>query len=288
MTLARQRTKRTGEEVRRRQGGAAGCQPRYFSYVPKRVCRDRAPLVFVHGYNRNARDQLELLRPLADRLERVLLAPYFAKEQHPRYQRLGKGTDGERADSYFDSCLREAAGELQVATQRIVLIGFSGGAQFAHRYGMLHPHRVEKLIAVAAGWYTFPDCDTPYPRGLDVRGKLRRANPNPESFLAVPTTVIVGEEDRDDTNLRHGDRLDRQQGSTRVERARRWVLAMRMAARRYGVSADIVYQEVPGMDHDFERFVVHGRLRELLLMGLGEAHRETATARRGQVHVPAC
>lgn len=239
--------------------------PSFFTYRPPSCDAEAAPLVFVHGYNRNVREQLKLLRPLADRLGRALIAPYFSRALQPRYQRLGRGSDGRRADGFFEDCIAAAARALALAPQPILLLGYSGGAQFAHRYAMLHPQRVAQLIAVAAGWYTFPDPDVAYPRGLDVRRRLRRADLNPEAFLAVPTTIIVGEDDCDDVNLRRNDALDRQQGRTRVERARRWILAMRMAARRYRVATDMVYLEVPGMDHDFARFVVRGRLRELIL-----------------------
>jgi pimeloyl-ACP methyl ester carboxylesterase len=240
------------------------CGPSFFTYVPASCDVDAPVLVFVHGYNRRVQEQLRLLRPLADRTGRALVAPYFSRELQPRYQRLGRGSDGRRADGFFDDCVAEATAALGLRAQPFVLLGFSGGAQFAHRYAMLRPGRVAQLIAIAAGWYTFPDSEEPFPRGLDVRRKLRRADLNPEHFLAVPTTVIVGEDDCDDVNVRRSAALDRQQGRTRVERARRWVLAMRMAARRYRVATDIVYQEVPAMDHDFERFVERGRLRELI------------------------
>jgi pimeloyl-ACP methyl ester carboxylesterase len=152
-------------------------------------------------------------------------------------------------------------------------MGYSGGAQFSHRWTMTRPERVEHLIAVAAGWYTFPNPDLAFPYGLATAGRLRRVSFDPESFLAVPTTVLVGGEDRDSVNLRRNPRLDAQQGDTRVERARRWVLAMRMAARLYRVDANIAYQEVPGVDHDFHNFVARGHLLELVLAAILETPR---------------
>jgi len=241
------------------------------TYAPTSLVRDRAPIVFVHGYKREAQEQLRLLEPLAEQSGRCLIAPFFSRTAHPRYQRLGRGQDGLRADHYLDACLGVAAQRHGVDVEKFILCGFSGGAQFAHRYTLLHPHRVCKLLAIAAGWYTFPDPGLAFPRGLDARGRLRRANLNPEAFLTVPTTVIVGERDTDNCNLRSGKRLDAQQGTTRVERARRWVLAMRRAAARYGVDANIAYQEVPDMDHEFRRFVSAGHLRELIAAAIEEA-----------------
>ena len=69
------------------------------------------------------------------------------------------------------------------------LFGFSGGAQFAHRYVLAHPDRVAAAGIGAAGWYTFPDSATPYPYGLG-RGAgqqpLREARNSPGFLLQLP------------------------------------------------------------------------------------------------------
>ena len=41
-----------------------------------------------------------------------------------------------------------------IDTRRINLFGFSGGAQFAHRYAMAHPGSVNALVLTAPGWFT--------------------------------------------------------------------------------------------------------------------------------------
>ena len=251
----------------------------YLVYRPDNLCRDLPPIVFVHGYSRRAQEQVAVLRRLADASRRALIAPLFTVERHPRYQRLGKGRDGQRADHYFDACLARAGEQLGVCTDRFSLLGYSGGAQFGHRWTMTRPGRVEHLLAVAAGWYTFPDPELAFPIGLATAGRLRRVILDPAEFLAVPTTVLVGADDRDAINLRRGARIDAQQGVNRVERARRWVLAMRMAARLYRVDARIDYREVPGVDHDFDGFVAKGNLIELLLAAMQEvAQRGDATS----------
>ncbi len=245
-----------------------GTSLQYLVYLPKNLNRELEPIVFVHGYTRRAQSQLRQLRLLSDSTGRALLAPCFAKSRHRRYQRLGKGTDGSRADHYFNACLDEVSLIYGLPTDRCVLLGYSGGAQFCHRYAMVHPHRVARLIAVAAGWYTFPDPDVAFPRGMATAGKLRAVSMNPEVFLRIPMTVLVGSCDRTSVNLRSNPHLDRQQGSDRVERARRWVLAMRMAARLYHVDADISYQEVPEIGHSFDEFTKAGYLRELVLAAI--------------------
>ncbi len=242
----------------------------YLVYLPEDVNHELEPIVFVHGYKRRAEEQVQQLKPLSDATRRAIIAPCFTVEQHKRYQRLGKGIDGLRADRYFDACLNEAARYYGLQTERFLLVGYSGGAQFGHRYAMIYPHRVASLIAIAAGWYTYPDPNTSYPYGIATAGKLRAVRMNPEAFLRIPMTVLVGANDLDSVNLRRSSRLDRHQGKNRVERARRWVLAMRMAARLYRVDATISYQEVPEISHSFDEFVRVGFLRELILAAIEE------------------
>jgi pimeloyl-ACP methyl ester carboxylesterase len=216
---------------------------------------------------------------LCDRLGCPLVAPYFSCERHRRYQRLGRGADGLRADRFLDACLDDFCSQREVP---LYLAGFSGGAQFAHRYAMAHPRRVRHLVAVAAGWYTLPSDTVPFPRGLRTTRSLHGYSLNPEQFLQVPMTVIVGAEDTGTRNLRQSTELDESQGRTRVERARNWVAHLRLAARQYHMASRVSYLEVPAVGHDFYEFLDRGRLLALieaaLLAGTADANGEAAAA----------
>jgi pimeloyl-ACP methyl ester carboxylesterase len=233
----------------------------YFAYRPVAARTGQPLLVFIHGYARRAEDHARALLPLCERLGCTLLAPHFTKDEHPRYQRLGRGHDGQRADRVLNACIEHLDG---AATPPIYLAGFSGGAQFAHRYAMAHPQRVARLIAVAAGWYTLPDSTQRYPQGLRTQRTLRGYSLNPEQFLRIPTSVLVGSEDTGSHNLRRTPDLDTRQGRTRVERARNWVAHMRLAARDHRLPSVVDYLEVPGVGHDFAEFIERGRLLELM------------------------
>ena len=239
----------------------------YFAYRPVAARTGQPPLVFIHGYARRAEDHARALLPLCERLGCTLLAPHFTKDEHPRYQRLGRGHDGQRADRVLDACIEHLAGS---DAAPIHLAGFSGGAQFAHRFAMAHPQRVARLIAVAAGWYTLPDSTQRYPHGLRTQRTLRGYSLNPEQFLRIPTSVLVGSEDTGSHNLRRSPDLDARQGRTRVERARNWVAHMRLAAREHRLPGLVDYLEVPGVGHDFAEFVERGRLLELMDKALRE------------------
>ncbi len=91
---------------------------------------------------------------------------------------------------------------------------------------------------------------------------------DPEEFLRVPTTVFVGEHDDSDAHPRRSERIDRQQGVTRVERARNWVAAMRAAADTYQLDALVSYQEITATDHDFEQLMKRGALGESVFKSL--------------------
>src|SRR5262245_27992916 len=127
----------------------------YFLYVPSSGGA-RAPLfVTVHGISRNAQEHATLFSRHAEAYGVVLVAPYFAEGQHGDYQRLGRAGRGGRADATLDSIIVEVASLTGASTQKIYLFGFSGGAQFAHRYTMAHPRQVARAAVAAAGWYTY-------------------------------------------------------------------------------------------------------------------------------------
>lgn len=87
------------------------------------------------------------------------------------------------------------------------VFGHSGGAQLAHRFAMLNPHRVERLSLAAAGWYCLPDASMAYPYGLGIDedpASLRWARRHEQAlsaYLSLPVQVFIGPEDslRDNT-----------------------------------------------------------------------------------------
>ena len=62
---------------------------RLFAFIPDNVVADRV-LVCVHGVSRNALEQIQLLRPYAERFGFALIAPLFEPNVFRDYQRLGR------------------------------------------------------------------------------------------------------------------------------------------------------------------------------------------------------
>lgn len=183
-------------------------------------------LVCVHGISRDAKAQFDAFRLLTGQNQTVL-APLFGRHQFPDYQRLGLYGKKMRADLALDAALERLSAITGIDTGRFHLFGFSGGAQFAHRYAMLHPHRIRSLHVAAAGWYTMPDPGVRWPYGLGGRRLARPMIRNLPLFLRLPIHVYVGGGDTArDAALRMNALLDRLQGRNRLERARRWAEAV--------------------------------------------------------------
>ncbi len=223
----------------------------FFAYVPSSG-GDKAPVfVTVHGLSRNAREHATLFSAQCEELGVVLVAPRFSEEESRDYQRLGRAGRGTRADIVLDSILEETSMITGASTGPIHLFGFSGGAQFAHRYAMAHPHRVARAVIASSGWYTFPDGKKRYPYGIRKSRDLVDVRFDPEEFLQVPMTVMVGDEDTSNVDLRSTKRVIRQQGVTRIERGQNWVAAMHAAAHAHHLEPRVSFESIPGGDHSF-------------------------------------
>lgn len=242
----------------------------YLLYVPQSAPAGARVWVSVHGMSRDARKHLTMFSATCDASGAVMVAPLFQKDRHKGYQRLGPKRRGARADLLLHQVLAEVTSLSGADATRIHLFGFSAGAQFAHRYAMAHPHRVARAVVAAAGWYTFPDQQQRFPYGIRPRRWLRGVTFNPEEFLRVPTTVLIGGLDTSTENMRNTARTVAQQGATRLDRARNWVAAMRAAASTVGVEPQTTLIEVPGVGHSFKDFCERGKLVELVRQALFE------------------
>lgn len=144
------------------------------------------------------------------------------------------------------------------ADASLVLAGYSGGAQFVHRYAMFWPHRVRSLLVAAAGWYTMPDPAQSFPYGFAAPANDLIA-PDLDAFLRIPALAIVGAEDRlRDEALRCNDHLDAEQGLTRLARAECWVASCIAEAWRRGLQTTHRFEMVGGVGHEFAAMVEAG------------------------------
>lgn len=224
------------------------------------------PLIALHGISRNARALWDAFVPEAQDTGRAVLVPRFDAVRWPQFQRIGKA----RPDLALLSLIRQAALE----GQKFDLFGFSGGAQLAHRFAMLYPHRVATLHLAAPGWYCLPDLETDWPQGLrrDPGKRLRLfdaaalSRMQLENYLSLPVRLWVGANDlQRDASLRQSVEIDLRQGLTRVDRAFRYAEAFVKLAQAKGIHANIKITVLPGCGHDFVQCAQTGGLASRVL-----------------------
>lgn len=234
----------------------------YILYLPQSA-GPRAPvLVSLHGLSRNAHEHAATFTSACDEHGAVMVVPIFTEEVHKDYQRLGRKGRGERADLMLHRVLTEVESLTRADTSKLFLFGFSGGAQFAHRYLMAHPGRVARAVVAGSGWYTFPDTRQRFPYGIRPVRTLEGVAFDPEQFLRIPVQVIVGTEDTQLHNVRSTERTVAQQGATRLDRARNWVAAMRKAAEAHSLPPLVTLGEIQGIGHSFGELCQQGALAQ--------------------------
>ncbi|KAK5046253.1 hypothetical protein LTR84_008396 [Exophiala bonariae] len=159
-------------------------QASYCMYVPKQhyelpsITSRKLPLIVtIHGSGRRAERARESLVSLADRTGSAILAPLFP---------TGVGGDPNEAHNYkflayrgirYDLILLAMLDEVAarwpgVATEKVFLVGFSGGGQFALRFFYLHPQRISAVSVGAPGVVTRLDPVVEWPRGIQGVGDV--------------------------------------------------------------------------------------------------------------------
>lgn len=221
------------------------------------VPNDRRVLVAVHGISRNAG---MIVRGLADEAERAgyaILAPCFSPRHFDDYQRLGRRGRGARADQALLAMLEDAG----VKAGRFDLFGFSGGAQFAHRFVAAHPGVAASMALAAAGWYTDPGSQRRFPRGLGATDRLEGLRFSARALVDTPSLVMAGTADTErDPALRCTPALDARQGRHRLARARWFHARLRTLASQQRHH----FVALPETGHDFTQAVVRGGLAKHL------------------------
>lgn len=224
-------------------------------------------LVAVHGISRNAAEVATRFAAHPAFAATTIIAPLFTPKPFGKYQQLLTRKPGQVAsDTALIRLLDALTAEHGIATERVRIFGFSGGAQMAHRFAMFHPARVSHLCIASAGWYCLPRADLAYPYGIGNGGGKAQVGPD---FLDIPTTVVVGNRDtRVDDSVRKDPEITEHQGRNRLRRARCFVRAMNDYACQHGRKPNTRLLTLPGVSHNFTSCVNEGGLLDVAAQAL--------------------
>jgi predicted esterase len=230
----------------------------YCLYVPTSF-RDRMPaacplMLVMHGTDRVNQTMRDYFSATAQATGSIILAPLFPVG-------VGEPTDldgykylshrGIRYDLLLRSMIDEVAAHYEIAFERVVVFGFSGGAHFAHRYAYLYPESLSGVAVAAPGMVTLLDGTQDMWAGTRNIGEHFGRPVNLAKLSRVPFLLLVGAND----NAPH--MFDVSQfgitpvhlariGPTRITRLQ----ALRDNLRSHKIHAD--YLEVPAAGHVFE------------------------------------
>lgn len=172
------------------------------SHVPARkaypVTGEDGLLVIVHGSERDAMGFRDAFRAFSDQTGCALLAPLFPVSPFgdgngDGYKRL-KERD-LRYDLILLRMIEEFAEREGRRFGRVLMFGFSGGAQFVHRFLYTHPQRLAAVSVGAPGSVTLPSPDRPLWQGLGGWAQEFGAQAGPEDLRQVAVQLLVGSED---------------------------------------------------------------------------------------------
>lgn len=119
---------------------------KYYLYLPERYTPDKKWPLFIgiHGASGNGRDSISIWKDYADKEGFILVCPNFSK-----------GYEGLRyaADERLVSIIKEVERKISIDRQKILLAGFSCGAEFVNRFALKQPDYVNSAAIISAGSY---------------------------------------------------------------------------------------------------------------------------------------
>lgn len=231
----------------------------YCLYVPKAYSVQEASrfqvLVVLHGSDRGNAAMRDLFISLAEELNLIVLAPLFPIGIEQPYEMDNYKYVAFR-DIRFDELLlamtEEVGSRYGVATDRISMFGFSGGAHLSHRFLYLHPERLSAVSVCAPGSPTLLDFERDWWVGVRDTRERFGIEVDPAKIGEVAIHLAVGLEDKDTSEITHSETSPHwmdganDAGATRIERLR----SLGDSLARHGITYDADYLDGFGHHRD--------------------------------------
>lgn len=225
-----------------------------------------SPILFVlHGGGRDGMQNRDQLINKADQHNCILVCPTFSSDYYPGGDSYNLGNvfvDGDNPSSsslnpqsewtfavfepLFDKIRSSCISNVSVYD----VMGFSAGAQVAHRFMIFSPNaRINRIVAAASGWYTVLNNEITFPYGLEE-------SPAEQLDLSLLFSkklyVIVGSNDNDENapGLRRNDIVDLQ-GLNRLDRAQHFYDEAQNSATSLSSAFNWEHHILPNVGHEF-------------------------------------
>lgn len=217
-------------------------------------------IVNIHGTRRDAVTCRDSLIGFADKHGLAVLAPLFpAGLDSPldidNFKNLRSKT--LHADLRLLDILTEISHLWPgINTDSVILMGFSGGAQFVHRFAYLYHERLDTIVIAAPGSVTALDRDRKWPAGVhDVGDVFVDQVIGIEGLRQIPAILmIVGEDDGVDVESmelqafiagQSGEKVESVAGMSRVD----VIKLLHSNWEENGIRADL--KTIPSVGHDY-------------------------------------
>ena len=240
-----------------------------FTYRPP-GCAQPALLFVFHGNSRTAANYRDYSRPLADHVCLLVMAPLFDKDRFPswRYHRGGIVRKG-RVRPQEQWTVTMVAGLVGWARKRegrpnapFYLFGHSAGGQFLSRVAAFaSPPGVIRIVVANASSYVMPSLDELAPYGMGKVFDDRDAENRLKSYLSLPLTIYLGEEDTGNKDL-HNHPAARRQGAHRLERGENVFRVAKSMASEKGWLFNWNLVKVPKVGHSARRLLTAAQVSE--------------------------
>ena len=219
-------------------------------YLPPSLDTSRpVPLLLaLHGFAGNGPRIAGRLRECADQYGWLVVAPTMAYRDYfdARQVRADERENLPRVEALLQA-LEGSATNFTLAP-RLLVYGFSRGAQMAHRFSMFYPSHIAAVAALSAGSYTLPEAADRtgkpmlFPFGVADLQESAGARFQKNAFERIPFWIGVGAQDTNpDDTARAWDAFE---GQTRVERARAFT------AQLQGIGNSVELNVFNGASHE--------------------------------------